>query len=190
MSDEEIDRIAASMYCPIGVPHPSRYTYWCREFARAVLVSTARGCNPEKAGEDAGAMPDASLSPADGNPGVMAWMWQHEETGRTGFVDAWQVGNGWQAANPRLKLVRPLVFAPDAEKQRLVPVEPPAELAPLLTGYTLADKGLSQQDRSAVTALMRMRWEAILAAVEKDALCGNDAEKDAETAPDSVAPKP
>jgi hypothetical protein len=45
-------------------------------------------------------------------PEVQAWMWQHEETGNVGFIDVWQVENGWQAANPRCKLVRPLVFAP------------------------------------------------------------------------------
>ena len=42
---------------------------------------------------------------------VVAWMWQHEETGRVGFIDQWQIDNGWQAANPRLRLIRPLVFA-------------------------------------------------------------------------------
>jgi hypothetical protein len=38
----------------------------------------------------------------------VAWMWQHEETGRTGFVDEWQVAVGWAPQNPRLKLVTPL----------------------------------------------------------------------------------
>lgn len=41
---------------------------------------------------------------------VVAWMWQHEETGNVGFIDQWQIDNGWQAANPRLRLIRPLVF--------------------------------------------------------------------------------
>jgi hypothetical protein len=125
MSDEEIDRIAVSMYVPIGFGgHPSQYANWCREFARAILagfeadaerfrwlvaqhdpedlpiaqvvwkrdseprgewvnlidgtdltrhidaamVSTARGCNPEKAGTSAGAMPNAPTCPAAGNP--------------------------------------------------------------------------------------------------------------------------
>ena len=44
-----------------------------------------------------------------GNPAVageqVGWMWQHDETGRTGFVDCWQVENGWQENNPRLRLV-------------------------------------------------------------------------------------
>lgn len=42
---------------------------------------------------------------------VVAWMWQHEETGAVGFIDQWQVDNGWQKANPRLQLIRPLVFS-------------------------------------------------------------------------------
>ena len=44
----------------------------------------------------------------------VAWMWQHDETGRTGFVDPWQVENGWQANNPRCKLVYPLYTTPPA----------------------------------------------------------------------------
>lgn len=43
-----------------------------------------------------------------------AWMWQHEENGNIGFVDWWQVENGWQKANPRLKIVRPLYATPSA----------------------------------------------------------------------------
>jgi hypothetical protein len=43
---------------------------------------------------------------AQGEP--VAWMWQHEETGRTGFVDAWQVEQGWQKNNPRNRIVGPL----------------------------------------------------------------------------------
>lgn len=35
-------------------------------------VSTARGGNPEEAGEDAGAMPNATLRPAAGNPAINA----------------------------------------------------------------------------------------------------------------------
>lgn len=41
-----------------------------------------------------------------------AWLWQHEETGRSGFVDAWQVENGWQEANPRNKIIRPVYYHP------------------------------------------------------------------------------
>ena len=56
-----------------------------RKFARAVLAKW--GASPVVAGEP------------------VWWMWQHDETGRTGFVDCWQVENGWQENNPRLRLV-------------------------------------------------------------------------------------
>jgi hypothetical protein len=39
-------------------------------------------------------------------------MWQHDETGRTGFVDMWQLENGWKKINPRLLLVCPLYAMP------------------------------------------------------------------------------
>jgi hypothetical protein len=42
----------------------------------------------------------------------VAWMWQHDETGRTGFIDMWQLENGWEKINPRLLLVCPLYTAP------------------------------------------------------------------------------
>ncbi len=42
----------------------------------------------------------------------VAHMWQHDETGRTGFVDQWQLDNGWQAANPRLQVISPLYRNP------------------------------------------------------------------------------
>jgi hypothetical protein len=38
----------------------------------------------------------------------VAWLWQHEDTGHTGFVDSWQLENGWQQLNPRLQVVAPL----------------------------------------------------------------------------------
>lgn len=54
----------------------------------------------------------------------VGWMWQHEENGRTGFVDCWQVENGWQENNPRLRLVSKLYTHPqpaaqDAERKPL-----------------------------------------------------------------------
>lgn len=39
---------------------------------------------------------------------VIARMWQHDETGRLGFVDEWQLENGFEANNPRLKVVSAL----------------------------------------------------------------------------------
>ena len=44
----------------------------------------------------------------------VAWMWQHEETGHKGFVEADQLAMGWEAANPRLKIVAPLYTSPQA----------------------------------------------------------------------------
>lgn len=58
-----------------------------------------------------------------GAPDIVAWMWQHEETGNVGFVDAWQVENGWQAANPRLRLIRPLVFADHQKAGWFLPMD-------------------------------------------------------------------
>lgn len=49
---------------------------------------------------------------------AVAWMWQHDETGRTGFVDQWQVDNGWQANNPRCHLVSALYTAQPAPAAR------------------------------------------------------------------------
>lgn len=40
------------------------------------------------------------------------FMWQHDETGRTGFVDKWQLDNGWQDQNPRLRVVEQLYTLP------------------------------------------------------------------------------
>jgi hypothetical protein len=67
----------------------------------------------------------------------VAWMWQHDETGRTGFVDPWQVENGWQKLNPRLKLIRPLYTPP----------QPSAEVCKtcngngMIGGFVSADSG-------------------------------------------------
>lgn len=63
-----------------------------RTIARAVLAKW--GSQPAVAGEQVG------------------WMWQHDETGRTGFVDCWQVENGWQDGNPRLRLISKLYTTP------------------------------------------------------------------------------
>jgi hypothetical protein len=57
--------------------------------------------------------PATSGVPGTPAPEIQAWLWQRDETGHTGFVDAWQVENRWQEANPGCKLIRALVFAPD-----------------------------------------------------------------------------
>lgn len=41
-------------------------------------------------------------------------MWQHDETGLIGFVDAWQIQNGWQEQNPRCKVIGPLYTHPQS----------------------------------------------------------------------------
>lgn len=49
---------------------------------------------------------------------------------------------------------------------RLVPIEPPAALAPLLTGYSLDERhGWSDRDRAGIVDHMGRRWAAILAAL-------------------------
>lgn len=70
--------------------------------------------NYERRMRPSGVQPSPALSsiPALVPAGqVVAWMWQHEESGAVGFIDQWQIDNGWEAANPRLRLIRPLVFA-------------------------------------------------------------------------------
>jgi len=42
----------------------------------------------------------------------VAWMFQHEETGRTMCVDAQQLEWGFEKGNPRLKKIDPLYTAP------------------------------------------------------------------------------
>jgi hypothetical protein len=49
---------------------------------------------------------------------------------------------------------------------KLVPIEPPASLAPLLTSYSLDERhGWSERDRAEIVASLRSRWAAILAAL-------------------------
>ena len=65
---------------------------------------------------------EPSQIPCVRKPGeVVAWMWQHKETGNVGFVDAWQIDNGWERANPRLRLIRSLVFAALAPSSEAAP---------------------------------------------------------------------
>jgi len=50
------------------------------------------------------------------NQEPVAWMFQHEETGRTMCVDAQQVEWGFEKGNPRLKKVAPLYTSPQPQK--------------------------------------------------------------------------
>jgi hypothetical protein len=42
----------------------------------------------------------------------VAYMYQHEETGNIGFIDQWQVDNGFEKNNPRLKIITSLYTSP------------------------------------------------------------------------------
>lgn len=52
-----------------------------------------------------------STDKAGGEP--VAYMWQHDETGRTGFISADQIER-WEEINPRLKIVAPCYTQPQA----------------------------------------------------------------------------
>lgn len=49
-------------------------------------------------------------------PEPVAWMFQHEETGRTMCVDSQQVEWGFEKGNPRLKKIGPLYTHPPQRK--------------------------------------------------------------------------
>lgn len=46
----------------------------------------------------------------------VGWMWQHDETGRIGFVDQWNLDNGWADQNPRCRIVGAIYLAPPAQE--------------------------------------------------------------------------
>jgi hypothetical protein len=50
----------------------------------------------------------------------VAWMFQHEETGRTMCVDAQQVEWGFEKGNPRLKKIEPLYTTPPVAQRQWV----------------------------------------------------------------------
>jgi len=54
----------------------------------------------------------------------VAWMFQHEETGRIMCVEAQQVEWGFEKGNPRLKKIAPLYTTPPASQRKpLTPAE-------------------------------------------------------------------
>jgi hypothetical protein len=61
--------------------------------------------------------PQWAEQPAQQEP--VAWMFQHEETGRTMCVDAQQVEWGFEKGNPRLKKIAPLYTSPPAQRKPL-----------------------------------------------------------------------
>ena len=56
-----------------------------------------------------------ALAKPDQEP--VAWMFQHEETGRTVCIDAQQLGWGFEKGNPRLKKIAPLYTIPPQPTQ-------------------------------------------------------------------------
>lgn len=54
------------------------------------------------------------VRPSNEDPKISpeAWMYQHEETGQIGFVDQWQIDNGFEEHNPRLHVICPLYRHP------------------------------------------------------------------------------
>ena len=56
-----------------------------------------------------------ALAKPDQEP--VAWMFQHEETGRTVCIDAQQLGWGFEKGNPRLKKIAPLYTIPSQPTQ-------------------------------------------------------------------------
>jgi len=53
----------------------------------------------------------------------VAWMFQHDETGRTMCIDAQQLGWGFEKGNPRLKKIAPLYTTPPQRTERPVDCE-------------------------------------------------------------------
>jgi len=57
-------------------------------------------------------MPCVRPGEASAAPEPVAWMYQHDETGQIGFVDQWQIENGFEEHNPRLSVICPLYRHP------------------------------------------------------------------------------
>lgn len=61
-----------------------------------------------------------SVSVEQGEP--VAWMFQHEETGRITFVEAQQLEWGFEKGNPRLKKIGPLYTPPQPAERKCKPL--------------------------------------------------------------------
>jgi hypothetical protein len=59
---------------------------------------------------------DAIKAALEAKDEPVAWMFQHEETGRTMCVDAQQLEWGFEKNNPRLKKIAPLYTTPPQRK--------------------------------------------------------------------------
>jgi hypothetical protein len=105
LTDEELRQCAETMYAePLYAHHYDQTALELCDVCGWKTLIPGEGClNCER-------QPKAEQEP-------VAWMWQHDETGRTGFVDSWQLANGWQEQNPRLHIVSPLYAAPQPRRR-------------------------------------------------------------------------
>lgn len=78
---------------------------------------------------------------------AVAWQWQTED-GQVGFIDPWQKESGWEQANPRAKLIRPLFAAPVGKARMLTDEE-----ADHITG--MHNTGRAQGDSECAEAIQR-----------------------------------
>lgn len=72
----------------------------------------------------------AAIASKQRDASTVAWMYQHDDTGRIGFVDQWQIENGFKKHNPQLKIISPLYIAPPevaALQVRITELESEAE---------------------------------------------------------------
>jgi hypothetical protein len=74
----------------------------------------------ERLCDAASAARKALAQPEQGEP--VAWMFQHEETGRIMFVEAQQLEWGFEKGNPRLKKIGPLYTTPQPKQAQGEPV--------------------------------------------------------------------
>lgn len=95
-------------------------------------------------------------------PEPTAYMWQHDETGRTGFVEAWQPMDKWKESNPRLRIIGPLYDKQslrDLLEEAAVECEALTQSTP--NGFTLEQKITfskpSQEITLAIAAIRSMK---------------------------------
>lgn len=109
--------------------------------------------------------------PGDVEP--VAFMFQHSETGRIAFVDAWQKENGWSAGNPRFKEVGALYGASTLAAAQALNAELVARLEGLekdAARYRLLRRGQKWSTVDGIGTVLRAETldAAIDAAMAKD----------------------
>jgi hypothetical protein len=75
-------------------------------------------------------------------------MWQHDETGRIGFVDAQQIEWGWASGNPRCKIIGPLYTHPS----------PQAGVAPVSEGVKVSDERILELAKASGMKALLKDW--------------------------------